>query len=885
MTPNKPLPPRWAEKFLAWYCRPELLEEIQGDIYELFEKRCQELGGKRARRRFIWDVFRSFRLSTIKQVRTNPSAMLLRNNFKIAWRQLLKQKMFGAIKIGGFALGVAACLLISLYIKDETSYDQHYPNANNIYRLLGVNKQNGVDDRGVHFAAPMARVLEQDYPEVLKAGRYLASPLFGARSTEVRREDRQQNTHEDGFMFADQKLLEIFQPKMHYGELKTALSKPNTLVLSKSKADYYFPDEDPVGKVMILNNEVERPYTVGGVMEDFPKNSHLHEFHFFRTLTEVEFWENEQSFWFSPNYHVYLELQPGVDLAAMEDKFMGVLEDYLLPILVEAGVPDANKLIENGSFQIQPIADVHLNSNGVPDRLEHGDIRFVWLFGGVAFFILIIAAINFINLSTARSANRAKEVGLRKVVGSERKNLISQFLTESILFSSLSFILGALLAYTILPYFNALAGKSLVMPWLNPIFIALLAGSALVVGVFAGIYPAIYLSGFKPINVLKGALSQGSKNARMQSGLVVFQFTTSIILIIGTAVIHRQMQYILNKKLGFDKEQVLLLRGAHVLDEKVATLKEVLLQNPEVESVAVSDFLPVTGTKRNGNQFWEEGRENDDNPTGGERWEVDHDYIKTMGMNIVAGRDFSLEMPTDSQAVIINESMVRALGLEDPIGKRIINSGWISWPIIGVVEDFHFESLKQKIEPLVMTIGASTNTVSVKVQTEDMSGTIASVKGIWDEISPNQPIRYTFLDQDYEQMYEEVQRMESIFTSFAILAIIVACLGLFALSAFMAEQRRKEIGIRKVLGASLNNLLQLLTQHFVILVTVSFMIAVPLAWYLMRRWLQDYAYPTPISWTDFIFSGLITLFIALFTVGFQAVRAALSNPVEAIRSE
>ncbi|NET34285.1 MAG: FtsX-like permease family protein, partial [Cyanothece sp. SIO1E1] len=422
------------------------------------------------------------------------------------------------------------------------------------------------------------------------------------------------------------------------------------------------------------------------------------------------------------------------------------------------------------------------------------------------------------------------------------------------------------------------------IPWLNPVFFTLILGSALVVGIFAGIYPAIYLSGFKPINVLKGAISQGSKNARMQSGLVVFQFTTSIILIIGTAVIHRQMQYILNKKLGFDKEQVVLLKGAHVLDEKVLTLKEILQEKPAVQQVTISDYLPIAGSKRNENGFWKEGKLNEDSPVSGQKWRVDHDYVKTMGMKIVKGRDFSLEMPTDSQGVIINEQMALELGLKDPIGKRITNSGAV-WSVIGVVEDFHFESLKSKISPLLLEIGASTNTLSVKVNTEDMAATIASIKNTWDEISPQQPIRYTFLDQSYAQMYADVQRMERIFTSFAILAIIVACLGLFALSAFMAEQRRKEIGIRKVLGASLNNLLQLLTQHFVILVTVSFVIAVPLAWYLMRRWLQDYAYPTPISWTDFILSGLITLFIALFTVGFQAVRAALSNPVEAIRSE
>lgn len=884
MNPRYDQPPRWAEKFLAWYCRPELLEEIQGDVYELFDKRRSELGWKKARRRFIWDVLRSFRLSTIKQVRTNPSPMLLRNNVKIAWRQLLQQKMFGAIKIGGFALGVAACLLISLYILDELSYDQHYPNKENIYRLLGARTEDGKLERGVHFSAPMAKVLEEEYPEVRKAGRLLSSPLFGARSTEVRSEDQKQNTHEDGFIYADQKLLDIFRPHMHYGDLATALSKPNTLVLSKSKADYYFPNENPVGKVMILNNDLEDPYTIGGVMEDFPTNSHLHEFHFLRSMEGQEFWPGEQNFWRANNYHTYLELQPGADPAVLEDKFMQIVEKYVVPAQEAAGNVDAREILKKVSFQLQPITDVHLTSAGVHDRLTHGDIRFVWLFGGVALFILVIAAINFINLSTAKSANRAKEVGLRKVVGSQRSNLIHQFLTESVLFSLISFILGIALAYFMLPYFNALASKSLIIPWMEPVFILSLLGSALIVGLLAGIYPAVYLSGFRPINVLKGALSQGSKNVRMQSGLVVFQFTTSIILIIGTAVIHRQMQFILNKKLGYDKEQVVMLQGAHVLEEKVATLKQALLEKPDVTSVTVSDYLPIAGTKRNGNGFWKDGKTTEDSPVYGQMWKVDHDYVKTMGMKIVEGRDFSLEMPTDSQAVLINQQMATKLQLADPIGKRITNSRQ-TWPVIGIIENFHFESLKEEVDPICIAIGFSPNTVSVKVNTDDMTATIASIKTIWDEISPQQPIRYSFLDQSYAQMHADVQRMERIFTSFAILAIIVACLGLFALSAFMAEQRRKEIGIRKVLGASLSNLLQLLTRHFLILVIASFVIAVPIAWYLMRRWLQDYAYPTPIHWTDFLLSGIITLFIALLTVGFQAVRAALGNPVEAIRSE
>lgn len=884
MKPTPTGPPRWADRFLEWYCRPELLEEIQGDAYELFDKRRKDLGSEVARRRFAWDVLRSFRLSTIKHFNPNLSPMLLKNNFKIAWRQLLKQKMYSVIKIGGFALGVAACLLIALYIKDELSYDKHYPDTAQIYRLLGTRTAEGKTERGVHFPAPLAKALVEDYPEVEAAGRFLASPLFGARSTEVRPEERRENTHEEGFIFADQALLEILQVEMVYGELEHALDQPNTIVISKSKSEQYFPNQDPVGENLILNNDLSRPYKIGGVMEDLPTNSHLHQFDFWRTMEGQEFWEGEQNFWRASNYHTYIKVQPGTDVMELDEKLMGIVEKYVIPDEIAQGNLAIREELEGIGFDLQPIADIHLTSNGVRDRLSHGDVRFVWLFGGIAVFILLIATINFINLSTAKSANRAKEVGLRKVVGSFRSNLINQFLTESILFSLMSFVLGTLLAWGLLPFFNELASKTLTFPWTAWTLYPILLAAAIGVGLLAGLYPAIYLSAFKPINVLKGAISMGSKSSRMRSGLVIFQFTTSIILIIGTAVIHRQMDFILNKEIGFDKDQVLLIQGANTLDDKVATFKQDLQNMPMIKQVSVSDYLPITGTKRNGNGFWKEGKVNEEQPVSGQMWRIDHDYVKTMGMKIVAGRDFSIEMPTDSQGVLVNQEMVDRLQLENPIGQRITNSG-ASWPIIGVVENFHFESLKSEIGPLCMSIGNSANIISAKINSSDMSTLLAEVTASWDQFAPHQPIRYTFLDQSYAYMYADVQRMERIFSSFAILAIIVACLGLFALSAFMAEQRSKEIGIRKVLGASVNSLIQLLTSHFLFLVLISFIMAIPIAWYMMNQWLADYAYPTPISWMDFLLSGLLAILIAVFTISFQAIRAARGNPIEAIRTE
>lgn len=883
MKSNQNHPPKWADKFLEWYCHPDLLEEIQGDVYELFDRRVQDKGEKAARRHFTWDVLRSFRLSTIRNFNLKISPMLFKSNFKIAFRQLAKQKMYSAIKIGGFALSIAACLLIALFIVDEISYDQHYQDKDQIYRVLGIYKDKGRTGKGVHFPAPFAKALQEDYPEVESVGRFNSSELFGAGDREVRPEGSTQNTYEEGFVFIDQDLLEILEISMVLGDPKKALAEPNSIVISKRKADKYFPNENPVGKRLILDNIEDEPFIISGVMADFPTTSHI-QFDFLMTMSGVEFWPGEQTFWRANNYHTYVRLHPEADVLSLQKKMMDIPRKYLIPSMKEAGDVDADQILDKMAFELQPIEDVHLHSEEVHDGLSHGDIRFVWLFGAIALFILLIACINFINLSTAKSANRAKEVGLRKVVGSYRRQLIGQFLTESVLFSGISFLLGMYLAWMALPYFNQLAGKSLVFPWQEWWLFPVLLSSAIIIGIVAGLYPSFYLSAFKPIEVLKGQLSRGSKSAGMRNVLVIFQFTTSIVLIIGTFIIYQQMHYILNKKVGFEKEQVVLLHGANTLGNKMETFKKELVSLPEVTSATVSDYLPITGTKRNGNGFWKEGKTQEEASVPGQMWRVDHDYIKTMGMTIVEGRDFSIDMASDSQAVIINQTLAKDLGLEDPIGKRITNSGFIS-EVIGVVEDFHFESMQENIRGLCMAIGNRPALVSIKVNASDMSGFIQHATNVWDKFSPHQPIRYTFLDEDFSIMYANVQRMGSIFTSFAILAIIIACLGLFALSAFMAEQRRKEISIRKVLGASVNNLLGLLTKNFMALIFISLVIAMPLAWYLMQKWLNDFAYRIDMTWDVFALAGLTAMVIALLTIGYQAIRTATSNPADYLRNE
>ncbi len=811
---------------------------------------------------------------------------MLKNYFKIAVRQLRKQKMYSAVKTGGFAMGIAACLLIALYIREELSYDQSYPDAARIYRLVGWVTDKETDNKWVDFPAPMSQVMLKDFPEVEKAGRLMSNSLFpGAGSNEVSLADKNVTAHEDGFTYADQGILDILKLPMVYGDRAHALTEPQSIVISKCKADKYFPNQDPVGRILFLNGNKSKPYKISGVMQDLPANSHLKKYDFLLSLSGIEWWKGEQSDWGGNNYNNYILLRQGTNFARFEKKLTtDVLQNYYLPSMQKSGDKNAEKELAAASLHLQLISDINLHSYDIQDGLSHGDIRFIWLFGSIACFILMIACINFINLSTAKSANRAKEVGLRKVIGSHRSSLVMQFLTESLLYSFLSFALAMLIAWTLLPYFNMLSGKSLTVPWFAWWLVPILVASATIIGVVAGLYPSFYLSSFQPIQVLKGQLSRGSKNSVLRNGLVIFQFTTSIVLIVSTVVVYSQMHYILNKKLGYNKEQVIMLEDANTLGASVKSLKTALLKLPSVKSVSISDYLPIVGTKRNGNSFWIDGKQNTDVGIDCQFWQVDNDYINTLGIKMVAGRNFSPDMPTDSQAVIINQTLAKKLNLKDPIGKRVANGG-TSFPVIGVVEDFNFESLRDPIGGLALHLGNSPSIVSVKVNTADMSNTIASIASQWKIFSAGQSIRYRFLDESFAAMYADVQRMARIFTSFAVLAILIACLGLFGLSAFMAEQRSKEIGVRKVLGASVSSITALMSKEFVKLVVIAIVIASPIARWTMTKWLQDFTYRVPIGWWVFVFAGMIAILIALFTVSFQAIKAAMANPVKSLRSE
>ncbi|WP_411029244.1 ABC transporter permease [Spongiimicrobium sp. 3-5] len=809
---------------------------------------------------------------------------MFKNHLKIALRSIKKERLFAFIKIGGFAIGIGVCLLIALFIRDELSYDTHYKNQDSVFRVLFQTTFKGTTGNDVHFPAPFARALKADIPEIEKSGRFLHNELFGTGSKEIRLEGDSQNTFENGFIYADNELLQILETKFLYGDAREALTEPATLVISKEKADKFFPAGNALGQTVILDNDISKPFKITGVLEDNLPNSHFN-YDFIMSSEGRDFYPGEDDNWRAQNYYTYVQLKKQARAEDVEKKMHSIIEDYLLPVALEAGYVEAEEVYKTAKYHLQPVGDVYLKSSGIFDSIQYGDILFVWLFGAIAIFILVLACINFINLSTAKSANRAKEVGLRKTVGAFRTNLVSQFLTESVLFSVVSFILGLFLAWALLPYFNTIANKSLTLPWQTWWFLPIILISALTIGVLAGLYPAFYLSGFRPINVLRGKLSIGSKSGKLRSSLVVFQFTTSVILIIGTLVIYKQMDFIVNKKLGYEKDKVLLVQGASTLNDKTQSFKEQLLLVPGVTGASVSDYLPVEGTKRNGNTFWENGMEREAIGVPGQRWLVDHDYIKTLGMRMVSGRDFSKDIASDStEAAIINAKMAKNFGFENPLGKKITNSRG-NWTIIGVVEDFHFYSLKQDIEPLVLNVGNSANTISVKLNNLNNGDTLKAIAGLWENLVPNQSFRYSFLAQDFLLMHQDVKQMGDLLTSFALFALLVACLGLFALSAFTAEQRRKEISIRMVLGASFKNIYQLLSVNFLKLVAISILIATPIGWYLMNRWLQDFAYPVGLGWDIFLLAGMVALIIAILTISYQSVAAALIKPLNSLRSE
>lgn len=871
---------------------------------EVIDHVCSAVEGEMATgKRFIdayTDVIRAFGDNSglrevQKQTIQNDNQIkknMIRNYFVIALRNLRKHRFYTFINIAGLAVGIASCLVIMLYVTNELGYDTHHAKADRIFR---VNAEIKFGPNHLMLAvapAPTADAMLRDFPEVEASTRF-----WNSGSSLVKRTD--ENFKENKTVFADSSIFSIFTIPFVAGNPDKALTEPNSVVISKRAADKYFPNETALGQTLIFDNT--NHYKVTGVMENMPATGHF-DFDFLISLVSEEY--NKDQNWLSNNFNTYVLLRDGADAKALEAKLPKMIETYAGPqakmalgsdFTMEKFRAAGNKL----DYTLMPVTDIHLYSDRTAELGVNSDATYVYLFSAVALFILAIACINFMNLSTARSANRAKEVGIRKVMGSLRSHLVRQFLIESVLLSMVSFAFAILIAWIAIPSFNDMSAKTLVIPFGSNAFWLLVFGGALTIGLLAGIYPSLFLSAFKPVNVLKGNLSLGMKSGLVRSALVVFQFWISITLVVGTIAVNRQLNFIQNKNIGFNKDQVLVVKDAYGLGDQIQSFKDEVLKDSRVISGTISGFLPVTGTNRSDNAHWPEGKQpTEENLVSLQCWRVDHDYVKTLGMKIIDGRDFSREFPSDSGAVILNQAAVDMFGYTgNAVGKNISTfagnntdaafdpNAYQHFKVIGVVEDFHFESLKQHITPLAFFLQPSRGLASFRFEAKNTTDVINSIEATWKKISPGMPFSYSFLDEDFGRMYSSEQQLGGIFMVFSGLAIVIACLGLFALTAFTAEQRTKEIGIRKVLGASVSGIVVLLSKEFGKLILIAFVLAAPVAWYGIDTWLQSYEYRTTIGVFVYVLAGLAAFGVAWLTMSFQSIRAAMSNPINSLRSE
>lgn len=801
---------------------------------------------------------------------------MFKNHFKIAWRTLTKSKGFTAINICGFSLGLAACMLIVFYVVDELSYDRFHKNADRIYR---VNEDLKLGENKVQYAVampPLAQTLKREFPDVENVARLKKASISVKKGN--------QYLIENDAVFADPEVFDVFTLPLIHGDKATVLTQPNTVVISASVAKKYFNNTNVVGQLLTIPNHA--PLKITGVMKDMPRQSHFKA----DFLMAMASWPDSRSDeWLRSDYNTYVLMRKGADYKDLEAKFPALLRKYSSAQMQKAVGGNIDDFEKKGSYfrlNLMPLTDIHLHSHMTGELGVNGNVQYVYIFTVVALFILLIACVNFINLSTARSSNRAREVGVRKVVGSSRKSLIVQFLLESVVVTFAAAVIALVMVFITLPSFNHLSGKNILIDtnFIVPLIPVLLTG-ILFIGVIAGLYPAFFLSSFQPVNVLKGKIKTGFKDGGLRSFLIVFQFSISIFLIINTLVIYRQLKHIQTRDVGFNRNQVLVLQNAFELGKHAQTFKEEIKQLPGVVNATLTGFLPTSGNR--GTTVYSKEATNDPKKSiFPQNWRVDEDYVQTLGMKIVKGRNFSSQFPTDSNAIIINESAATFLGFAEPLNKTLYRTdGLKPYTIIGVVKDFNFTSLRENITPVVMTLDADKGSLAMRVETKNLSALLAQLESKWKALAPTGNFQYSFMDADFDAIYRNEQRMGQIFLLFTTLAISIACLGLFGLSAYAAEQRNKEIGIRKVLGASVQSITTLLSKDFIKLVFLAILIASPIAWYATHQWLQDFAYRIDIAWWMFAVAGLGAIFIALLTISFQAVKAAVANPIKSLRTE
>lgn len=884
-------PPRWADWLLAWFVAPHLLEYVQGDLHEAFHMQVARMGLVRARREYVWAVLHCLTPFFAKRQKaelshndnnaySNPLfTTMLSNYLTIAFRNLWRHKAFTAINIIGLATGLATCLLIVLFVLHELSYDRYHANADRLYRMTLHGRVDEKDINLAYTSGPAGQALLRDCPGVEAVTRLRKEGAFLVKNG-------RNIVKEEKVAFVDSNFFSVFSMPMLKGHQASVLVEPNTLVVTQTIARKYFGGADPIGKTLLMGNL--GLFRVTGVCEDVPSNTHFH-YDMFGSLQSVK----NGPKWLASGAYTYIRLREGYSVRQVEAISQGFVSKYIAPEIKEFFGITLPQFLQKGNgfrFNFQPVTAIHLHSD-LDDELEaNSDIKYVYIFSVIALFILLLACINFMNLSTVGSAGRSKEVGIRKVLGSVQTQLVSQFLTESVLLTLLALGLALGLVLLLLPGFNELAGKQFTPSALfNGQMLSGAVLACLVIGLLAGSYPAFVLSSFKPITVLRGKMQAGLRNGWLRNTLVTVQFIVSIGMIIATIVANQQVRFMQNKKVGFDKEQVLVLHDTHVLSSRLNAFKTELARLSSVVQVSLAGFLPAGTSSQSvdGIQVRNGSRIGTHRSKG---YFIDEDYLPMLGIRLVQGRNFSKAIPSDKSAVLLNEAAVRAYGLKKPIGEQISTLGdgtegsKRTYTVIGVVKDFHFESMRQHIAPLVMFYGGDNAQLALRIRTDDLPALLHTIEQRWKAETDN-PFAYSFLNERFNTMYQSEQRIGKLVGIFAGLAVLIACLGLFGLAAFTTHQRTKEIGVRKVLGASVTSIITLLLTNYLKLILLALLIASPIAGYTMSQWLRDFAYRIDISWWIFALAGGLATSVAILTVSYQAIKAAMTDPVKSLRTE
>ncbi|MEE9362022.1 MAG: ABC transporter permease [Cellulophaga sp.] len=810
---------------------------------------------------------------------------MFKNNLKIAWRSLKKQPFFTFINTFGLAIGMAGVLLISLYIYDEFSYDKMFTDSDRIHRLNVDLKFGGEATKMAVLTAPMAEAVKSDIPMVELTTRFRTQGgvLIKKSGTELNVKERQSTYVDDTF-------FEMFGLDLIVGDIKTALKAPYTLLLTKTAAEKHFGIDNALGQSLVLDNN--ETYTVTGVLEDLPLNSFLRDYSVFMSMKGYEdAWVNS---WVNNNFQTYVKLIPEANSKDFQAPLQAIVGSHVIPGVQQffPGITEEQFAASGNymNFSTVALTDIHLSENRVAEISPNNSIQNVYILSFIALFLIVLASVNFMNLSTASSLKRAKEVGVRKTLGSTRAGLIQQFLTESGLVAFLSLVMAVIIAAIALPFYNDLSGKTMSIPYENPFFWLILFISTVFLGLFSGSYPAFFMSNFIPVKVLKGSGENSIGGGKIRNSLVVFQFAISVFLIVSTLVVYQQLKFIQNKNLGFSKEQILIVNDVYSIGNKRQSFKQQVQQLGNVKGATLSSFYP-TPSSRSDSGFFEEGTTNQEDIVQMQTWGVDYDYIATIDLKIIAGRDFDRQFGTDSTAMIINESALAIIGkpAQEVLGMRMSSDIGVENPymrtVIGVVKDFHYASLRDDIGALSLSISDFAGAMAIKLNAGDFNNSIAQIEGVWNKVAPGQPFDYYFMDESFNNTYQAEQRLGKIFIIFTILSILIASLGLFGLAAFNAEKRIKEIGIRKVLGASIPQITYRLSIDFLKLVGIAILIALPIGWYVMNKWLEDFSYRIEIPWWVFVLAATLAITISILTVSYQSIKAAIVNPVKSLRSE